>query len=265
MKSASLLLTILVLFFASTSFAQYSDIILSDRTANTLSPLTVGKKTIQVQTGFRRDLSSYEQSSNNELLNSRANDGSLKLRYGLFEKLEIIGLVGVLHSGIINNDTPIMTEPTYGLGARLNLYDGNGAIPAVGVEAVLSEAYGFWDLDMTLALRSNITERITVGANASWRVEERLLYTIKPEFAIKPGLGVFVEGLYRQFNNSILSSERNYDLNEFAAGFGAYCVIGENFVVDGSAGSVFESNEYNYAVLPWYFDIGVSYRFDWRN
>ncbi|HKL03279.1 MAG TPA: hypothetical protein VJ911_06365 [Cryomorphaceae bacterium] len=270
MKYIPIYLTALALCFAATSFSQYSEVILSDRTANTLSPYTVGKKTIQVQVGFRQDRSSYERSSlgnfgTSRITDSRDNDGSLKLRFGLFEKLEIIGLVGAQESGTVNDDIPKLREPTYGFGARINLYEGKDAIPAVGFEGLLSESYGFWDIDMTLALRSDFTERFAVGANASWRVDHRISFSLKPEFAIKPGIGVFAEALYRQFNNRLINNDGVYDLKELSAGLGAYFVLGENFVIDGSAGTVIESNERNYSVLPWYFDIGVSYRFDWRN
>ncbi|MFN2430160.1 MAG: hypothetical protein ABR574_09105 [Cryomorphaceae bacterium] len=270
MKNISLFLFALSFCFASTCFAQHSDLILSDRTANTLNPYTVGKKTVQVQAGFRQDRSSFERSplghfGTRQTADSRDNDGSLKLRFGLFENLEIIGLVGAQESGTVNDDRPTLREPTYGVGARINLYEGNDAIPAVGFEGLFSESYGFWDLDMTLALRSNFTERFAVGTNASWRVDKVISFTLKPEFAIKPGLGVFAEGLYRQFNNQLVDNSGRYDLEEFTAGLGAYCVLGENFVIDGSAGTVFASNQSSYIVLPWYFDVGVSYRFDWRN
>ncbi len=272
MKNISLFLFSLSFCFAATCFAQHSDVILSDRAANTLHPYTVGKNVIQAQAGFSQFQSKRNQSLNYYTVGvfssayGKTINGDLKLRYGLTERFEIIGMGGAIIDRNNPYDQPSYSEPIFGLGFRANLYEGDGAIPAIGFEGLAWQSFGFTDFDFTLALRSNFTDRFAVGANASWRLDQRLLFTLKPEFIIKPGFGVFAEGVYGRYNSAWTVSEGNFaDSDELAAGFGVYCSVGQNFLIDGSIGSVVIPTDDQYDVLPWYFDVGVSYRVDWRN
>lgn len=126
---------IFILLSTTLAFSQRQETIDSDRPGQSMSPHTVGKNVLQVQTGVNYShLNSTPISSYNGVANET------NLRYGLIDILEINGTIGYRldlyeHSGrsdYMNNGAEKLR-----IGLRLNILDHDGLTPSIGASAEL--------------------------------------------------------------------------------------------------------------------------------
>lgn len=233
---------------------QYSEYLTSDRAGQTLLPYTVGKNVIQAQTGFTRTEFDY--------LATVWNHANLQLRYGLFEKFEIYGSFGIINNHI--GDSPFTwergssNERAYGYGLRVNLFEGNGALPAVGVQADYNRSFDMAQLNLILLLRSDFGEKFALGSNVIFEIDGYVGATLKPEFYPIEKLGIFAEGTV--LSTHLFDQDRIQDFVEYGWTAGAMYRINSEFMVDASVGEQWISTtKFNFFV-----DFGLNYRFDWR-
>lgn len=167
--------------------AQDSNNIHSDNTGFTMSPQTVGKKALQVEAGYSYFSGTYkfqppqQTPGTSDIINYRndANLGGLKLRYGIFDRIEVSGSYGFM---TLNYRTEFMTEePRTGkhnenylaLGVKGQILKGTGLIPSVGVS--IDYRHGPYSVERTsvnLAAENRLFEKMGLRINLGYTYQD---------------------------------------------------------------------------------------------
>jgi hypothetical protein len=268
-------LLLILLVLPSIGFAQFENPIHTDRFGNTLAPHTVGKKTVQVQAGY--DFTRFAREGNigigldswgnsrGELTESNLSNANVKLRFGLGEKIEIFGVVGNLQTETHRNENKSLSDSRLlGFGYRMNLYEGKGAIPAVGFEASASFIDGADFIYFNLSLGNEIGNRLEIGANAQWFVEGSYFFTAQPRFKISKRFKAIAEYEVR-FGSIQPFIFYPFDGSHHFASGGFTFHISENFVVDLLAGGMIGSPNVPGLERLFQLEGGLSYRLDWSD
>ncbi len=250
---------ILPIFFISllsqTTFAQFGKTIRTGRPGASIGAYTVGKKVFQIQTGFN-----YNEREFDNVFGSNTWIFNTVFRYGIFEKLEVSGVVNVRSDETL---TVTGTENQFGvsntqIGLRYNILEQKGAIPAIGLQSRLllkaqSIDYRRENLgaSLVLATGNKITDWFSVTTN--WGIvlmgnggDPNSLYAINASFSLTEKWAVFAE-VFGSFN----SFSANYD-----AGF-SY-LINNDLQLDASAGWQGQNG-----LVDIFIDFGLSCR--WHN
>lgn len=253
MKIQLLFFLFLLSFFSAKG--QFSETIQSGRPGQAIGPFTVGKNVFQLQTGV-----TYNQLQPSQSNQSKVWLHNTVLRFGVFERFEI--------NGLFNWQTEKQTSSTGSdrqsgisntqIGGRFHLLQGQGAIPAIGIQGRLllkaqSKAYQRQKLGANVVLVTTNQVTSWLSLNSNWSIEwsgngdDPLdLYILNASFSITEKLGGFIE-VYGE----LTSFTTNYD-----GGF-AY-LLSNNTQLDFSAGWQGQNSLEN-----WFLDFGLSWR--WHN
>lgn len=255
MYKKNLILFVLI-FIPSIMLAQYGQSIRTGRPGQAIGAFTVGSDVFQVQSGIT--YTSYENGLGDEFHTYTSNN---VFRLGIWEKFEISGVVGYL----IAEENPITGDRLRGvsntqIGARYNILEPNGAIPALGIQGRLllklqKEEFRRENLgsQFLLAAGNRITDWASYTANLGllWPGDGEgpvEIYAFNLGFSLTDRVGTFVE-VYGTFDNFTT----NYDT-------GFSYLVNNDLKLDISGGTQGNNN-----VDDWFVDAGFSWRFDWRD
>lgn len=253
--------TTLFLILLSTSFAfsQSQDKIDSDRPGQSISPLTVGKKVFQVQSGIN-----YLNYTYPNKLSIHSISNATNVRYGLSETLELNSTLGY-RANIYNYIEPIKESHTktgfenLRFGARLNILNKGGLNPKIALNTELLMAMNnniysqpTMGYELKAVVKQPITEQLSLTTNLSVLINSNYfeyiyLYTLNSSYSFTDDLFAFAE-IYGLLNYGM---SINYD-----GGVGYN--INNDLQIDISAGI---RPEYEYNTPIWFSEMGISYRF----
>lgn len=251
--------TVLLIFLLTISLAysKFTETIDSDRPGQSISPLTVGKQVLQVQTGFN-----YFNNSSYDGLTINSYSNITNVRYGLLESLELNGTLGYRinvndyreksRSNLVSSGFERMK-----LGTRVNILNEKGLTPKIAVNAELifaysNEVYSFIKngYELKLSVRQPLSEKLSLTSNVGIFNNPIFPiffypYTLNISYNINDELFAFAE-IYGLLNKEVTV---NYN-----GGLGYY--LNNNLLLDLSGGIEKEIETYN-----WFLDAGISFRF----
>lgn len=191
------------MFVQLTAYGQYNETIRSGRPGQSIGPFTVGKGILQIQSGidfFGMENKDVGYSGNGYVYNT-------VVRYGIFERLEISGLFD--YKNEVFKSSGSETEATglsaFDLGGRYHLYEGSGAIPALGFQMRLRLPLltGDYKVDniaprFALVTGQKLSDVFTLTTNwgGSWSGNNSVgtaFYVVNISFPIAGKWGGFVE------------------------------------------------------------------------
>ena len=248
-----------LIFFTFVAYAQ-SEKIETERPGKTISPSTVQKNRIQVETGF----SIQTEKVNYPRKDFYVQHPYLLTRYGLGKLIEIRLITELATNKEINvNGTTIRTGlNNVQLGGKINLLKGKKLIPKVSLIAYYDfrrfhTMYKGRDTidgaNFRLAFQHNFSENIFLAYNLGmeWKTFDtrhpNYVYTFSPRFLINERWFAFVEVFGSIWKD--VSPENSID-------FGLAYHIGNNFKIDASAG--FGLNK---KAPDNFYSVGASFRF----
>jgi hypothetical protein len=257
----ALLLLGLSLILVKASQAQYAESLRSDRPGQSMSPFTVGEKAFQIQAGY-----GFARNSPGDF-RSYIHTGDFQLRLGILERVEV-SVLGLASYSVNRNETINFSESSFdwnriGINARANLYEGKGAIPAIGLDlggVAIGNEEGFpaeYGFRAILSLSSSLSELFSLTANLAYQDKNQTYATINLGYSPIAELSTFVE--YVQFfqDEGILDSYVN---------FGGAWLFNPDFQVDFTAGFLAVRPTPNLSTSEDYFYLqaGFTKRFNWR-
>ena len=258
-KLTQISLFVFLVAVASNAVAQFSETISADRPGQAFSPFSVGNLVFQTQTGMDGGGYSVKKVDYQAQIKGGLFIPNTFLRFGLTEHFEInsfwayavnsnsVGDSSFKSNGLINAT----------LGARINIYEGNEMIPAVGMLVtfrlpIMSPSYQIDNVAPSIVLMAgnNITDKLSYvlnfginfnGNNAQpdWTYVANLSYSISPKF------GTFVEN-YGFFNGTEYWNSWDTGLS---------FLVNNNLQLDINGGA-----GYNYNNLDYFASIGCSWR-----
>ncbi len=254
MKSTITLLIIITLPFSI--FGQFSESIRTGRPGQGINPFTVGNKVFQVQTGMTFNRIDDGSTSLSSFLENTV------LRLGITENIEINGAI-TWQSTRFNFNGPQTNSNGISdtqIGGRINLYESSGVIPSVGLQGRLllkAQSADFRRDQLgsmfTLSSVSQLTGRLAITSNlgVAWMGnggDPNLIYVLNASYAITDKIGVFAE-IYGLFNDFDINTDTGMSL-----------VINSELQLDFSTGWQGDAD-----ATDWFIDMGVSWRWKWRN
>lgn len=249
-----------------TLLGQYSETITTDRPGQAIGQHGVGKKVVQVQSGFNTNWTRFNQD-----LSKRGLQSNTVLRLGLFEGLEVNGMINYMDekSNGFDIDYQAAGISSTEFGTRFNILENRGAVPAVGIQAsLLTRLQGKEfkrDKPGTRLMASTgnvLTDwlALTTNLGVEWDGNgngARSIFVLNLGVSVTDHVGAFVE-TFGSFNDI----DVNFD-------GGISYLIGRNLLLDLSVGWL------GYPPHPdgaddgrgsdWFIDGGLSFRFDWRD
>lgn len=254
-----LILLAMLLVAGFSADAQFSETISADRPGQAFSPFTVGNLVFQTQTGI--DGGGFKEKEVNYQAQEKGGFflPNSFLRFGLTEHFEINSAWAYSFNRNTIGDTSSTANglALATIGARFNIFEGRGKIPAVGMLVtfklpILSPSYSIDNVAPAVVLMAGnkINDKLSIllnfgidfngnDAQPNWTYVANLSYSISPK------VGTFIEN-YGHFNNI------DY-WNYWDAGF-SY-LVNNNLQLDiyGGAG-------YNQNSLDYFASIGFSWR-----
>ena len=240
---------------------QYNETIRAGRPGDAMGAYVVGTKVFQVETGVQHTFTTLDGIviGGNTKTVDRSN--STALRFGLSEAFEVNGVFGLSSNETIDGANRNNGLSGLGLGARYNILDPAAGAPlALGVQSrvllntLIDEQFQANDQALGANVRVSAIygglEWVGIATNlaAQWNGDDagaNLLYDLVLSRGIVGDLSCFVE-VFGRFNNS---PDANFD-------FGLAYLLNDDVQLDTSAG--FTGND----IQRWFFDVGVSFRFD---
>ena len=165
-------LIVIIFFFCFTSplFAQYAEQMRAIRPGFATGAFTVGQSVFQVQSGLN-----FTQRENNDVRLSDTWQHKTVLRYGIFEKFEVSGVISYRRDKTflsVGDDNVAGVDNTQ-LGVRYNIFDGTGSFPGLAIQArtllrLQSENYqrAKTGLNITLAGGKKVAPWMILNASA---------------------------------------------------------------------------------------------------
>lgn len=269
--------TILLLFLLATSltFSQKQETIDSDRPGQSMSPHTVGKSVLQVQTGF-----DYTSHSNDLPYRSRYSysifGNETNIRFGLLDILEINGSIGYRIYNTNYDDKSRADRTQQGaellrVGTRVNILDHDGLTPAIAASAELvipyeTDVYNFIDYGFRgmVLIKQPITNDLAVTGNIGLfhtpqqyeaMPEYFYRYTLNSSYSFNDKLSAFVE-IYGFINTNYYSQFGYVESDQIDYDAGVGYLLNDDLLIDFSIG---KDNSYGDGDL--YVNAGVSFRF----
>ena len=239
--------------------AQYSEWVATDRPCQTMNPASIGKKVIQMQTGYTNGRIGGESKSNYNIIDT-------KLRFGVLERGDIsFGAVAGWYN--VPGDVSSTQEriDLYTINARYNIYQGEGAAPSVGAEVGVGfpvEDYELLDdlnFRAVLSLSSAVSDNFAITANIITNRPENLEFTLNFAYAFTERIGAVAE-YWAIFESGIDNRDAGY------ANFGAYYNLSNNFQLDVAVFNMVDKGdreESNFTDLQ--FQVGFTSRLNWRD
>jgi hypothetical protein len=247
---------ILVFFaFAQVADAQYFETIRSDRPGQSNGPFSVGKNVFQIQSGI--DFGGFRQQAASR--NGSYAAPSAMLRYGLTRVADVNTSFGYRKDQYSAGDSSWSTNglSLTAIGARINLYEGRGFAPAIGLQLtlklpVLSLAYNpaYIAPDILLIVNERISDRISLLTNFGVNYNgnnavPRGVYVANLSYSFSSRWGAFIE----TYGNI---TSREFE-NRWDAGLAFF--VNNNLQLDayGGAGT-------NSGTIDYFTSIGMSWR-----
>lgn len=254
----------ILIFSGLSTFAQYSEWIATDRPCATMNPRSIGKKVVQVQTGYAHSVVKETNAK------SISNIGETRIRYGIFEQLDFN--FGGSYTGGSNNGNSEFGLVNYQFNLRYLIYNGKGAFPVVGLEVgasrgridVFSEFENF-EARAVLSLSSTVTDRLSITVNAILPGPNTMAFTLNAAYAVNQRFGVLAEYYPSFLRRNTVENTLIFDLGYVNAG--TYYNISRNFQLDiagfwlSDSGREFEERG---NLSGFQFQLGLTYRTDWR-
>ncbi len=251
----------LLMIWGTCGYTQYNDDSPNtDRPGQAINPNTVGWKVLQVQTGvgdypFKVGSGPWQHGIG---LNKQ-------LRWGIREKIELNAGINVFVRNNITfvSNTWDWSVPSFEFGGRINLLNGKGIFPALGVNAaIFFPTVNFLEPGQRIFItQSNRWDRFSVNANigfSHWRNTTSASpssfwsypYVLNVGINLTSSISAFVE---------IFGRFENIDYPSFDWG-GSY-VVGRNFIIDLFGGFQTTGTP---LFKSWFAEAGLTYRVDWR-
>lgn len=254
----------ILIFSGLTAFGQYSGWVATDRPCATMNPRSIGKKVVQVQTGYAH---SVVEETNAKAI---SNIGETRIRYGILEQLDFN--IGAAYTGGNKNGDSEFGLVNYQFNLRYLIYKGKGALPAVGLEVGASQGridvfreFENFEARAVLSLSSAVTEKLSITANAILPDPNTMEFTLNAAYAVNERFGVLAEYYPRFLRRSTVENTLAFDLTYINAG--AYYNVSRNFQLD-IAGFWLSDSGQEYAergnLSGFQFQLGLTYRTDWR-
>jgi hypothetical protein len=251
--------TTLLLFLITTTlaFSKKQETIDSDRPGKSISPHTVGKNVLQVQTGIN-----YFNKQYYDVLNLNSYSNETNIRFGLTENFELNSTVGyrINISDFDESKRPNLEGSGLDklrLGARLNLLNGVGLTPKVAIRAELMFALDNEviylpknGVEIMASIKQPISDKLALVTNVGFLFNtvfphNYYPYTVNSSYSFSDDIFAFVE-IYGHWYSSL---SINYN---GGVGFN----LNKDFLIDISSG-LEPSEDHN----GWFIDAGVSFRF----
>lgn len=250
------IILLIMIFIPAIMLGQFAENIRTGRPGQSIGAFALGSKVFQVQSGFT--YTSFEDGFGNERNTYGFNN---VFRLGIREKFEVSGVVNytIAPENLTTGDRLSGISNTQ-IGARYNILEPNGAIPALGIQgrALLKfqqEEFRREEVGarFILAAGNRITDWMSYGVNygLEWAGNGEgpvQFYTFNLGFSLTDRLGAFVE-VYGQIEDFTASYDGGFSY-----------LVNSDLRLDISAGwqDTFITNN------NWFIDGGFSYRFDWR-
>ena len=246
-------LLILFLIFPLIAQAQYGETIRTGRPGASIGPFTVGKQIFQIQTGAHIARASHDFFTVNEL------HTPLVLRYGLWERIEINGLLA--YTKLSQRDENTETDHDKGLsaaqiGVRFNILDGQGSGLSMGIQGrvklnVLSEEFDHDRLGTNILLAmghplgENFGATVNLGlstpgddASDTEGGKPRGFYSINLGMSVSKKVSAFIETygtVHQQDFDTMFDTGLGYLINpnfqlDFSVGYGNNDKVEDVFV-----------------------------------
>ncbi|MCB9173594.1 MAG: transporter [Flavobacteriales bacterium] len=248
------ILFLFVSLLTNTICAQFSETVSSDRPGQAFAPNSVGKYVIQSQTGI--DFGGYSGNANSTGNSIAPNTF---IRYGITKKIELNTAWEFRNDSYKDNNFESSTNGLSfsSVGTRLNVFEGNGNSPAIGILAlvklpILAQSYNF----------NNIAPRLLVIAGGS--LSEKFAYILNfgidfdgngtsPSGLYVANLGYSISPKFSTFIENYGSFGSNYFDHRFDTGLGY--LINNNIQLDIYGG--FGNNN---DTIDYFTSLGVTWR-----
>ena len=254
-------LILLVVFFGvvQVGFGQYSEWVATDRPCQTMNPASIGKKVIQMQTGYTNGRIGGINKSNYNIIDT-------KVRFGVLERGDIsFGAVAGWYGVQGEVESTQERIDLYTINARYLIYKGEGAAPSVGLEVGVGfpvEDYELLDdknFRAVISLSSAVSDNFSINGNIITNRADNLEFTLNFAYAFTERIGAVAE-YWVIFESNIDQNRGNY------VDIGAYYNISRNFQLDIAMlkmvdqGSIEERDFSDFQ-----FQVGFTGRLDWRD
>ncbi len=257
-----------LLLTTSLAFSQKQETIDSDRPGKSISPHTVGKNVLQIQTGFDYT-SNFNSSKDIPRLSYNVFSNETNLRYGLLDKLEINGTIGYRIDRYEQSGRPDFTgngSEKLSIGTRVNIIDHDGLTPAIAASAQLlipleTDVYYMVDNGFkgTISIKQPITKEWAVTGNIGIFDNPALVslfspYTINTSYIFTKDLSAFIEIFGSLYTEGLLYDPIEREELSYDAGIGY--LLNNDLLLDFSFG-----NDNRLVDGSLFVNFGVSFRF----
>lgn len=269
-------LSFLLLFFLPfLAYSQHSENLQSDRPGQSISPNTIGKRTLQIQAGYVHDNTEISglgrHMPEKEVRTNNEDYGSLILRFGIFEKTEISAQTSLgfenAHTSGENGYESKYDIADYGFGIRQNFLNETENGVSLGLNAdFLIRNTGDNEIRFVAAASKQFFEKLSLTANLGYLIDNRMFYTLNAAYQVTDKLGAFVEYYPYYSENTNLSNEDCFKLRESSVNTGLYYQLSPNFMVDvaGFFQTYDDRENEGLEVSGFSFQLGFTSRMDWR-
>jgi len=240
----------------------------TDRPGQSINPLTVGDKVLQIQAGYGY---SYLTAISSE---TDLHNVDVVPKWGIGNRFEISGLLQYSSLRLtrqLSNAPDEETDPkngvsALGLAARGTLLQGEGLKPSIGLETAyigsglpgeeLSNSTGRF----ILTLQNQLVDKLSFTGNIVFYTNNQTEFTANLGYNVIDNLGVFVE--YWPIFDAVFDGEDNLVFQDAYLNSGVFWLIGENWQLDATAGfralapDIYSDDESSY-----YLQFGFTKRF----
>lgn len=252
---------ICILFFTvSEGFTQYSEWVATDRPCQTMNPASIGKKVIQMQTGYTNGRTINQA-------NTAYNTLDTKIRIGVLERGDVsFSMLGGWYPEFENAGSSEGRIDLYTVNARYFIYRGEGAAPSVGAEMGAAfpamNEYGLEedvDLRAVLSLSSAVSEKFAITGNIITNSTDNFEFTLNFAYAFSERLGAMAE--YWSIFGTSFDDNKGHYLN-----VGGYYNLSKNFQLDIASLYMFDYGPWAESAdfHDFQFQFGFTGRIDWR-
>ncbi len=250
------IITFLLLVIPALLYGQFGETIRSGRPGQAIGAFTVGKSVFQLQSGVTFSWVDFDESNNNlHIFNPNA-----VIRYGVAERIEVSGVIGytsITDEFLVGEGQALKGISTAQVGVRLNLRDGQGVGPNIGIQSRLRLNTLSGDFDQenvgntTIVMATqSLGNKFGLAANlgATWLGDGSDAigsYVLNLGLDINDKFSVFIEN-YGAFSNGYFNTF-------FDTGLGY--LVNPDLKLDFSTG--YGKNQ---GLQDYFFDIGFSWR-----
>lgn len=249
---------VILILFPFVSQAQYGERIRTARPGKAIGAFALGKNVFQLQTGYNSIFINQSIGSSEA---DKIFSQNTVLRLGLTEHFEISAVVNWSSSYKLVDTSRTSVGGISGtqFGARYNFTTNDGFLPTIGLQYRALLKVGSEGLRRNtigsrfiLSTGNKLTKKVNLTTNwilnfDSFETEPTLNYAVKASYSISKNWSTFLEA-FGGFSPVLV----NFDT-------GLAYLVNKDFQLDISAG-IYD----DYLDLDFFYDFGISWRFDWR-